>query len=252
MKQSDTGMGKRQRLLFVLAILAAVALMSLAGATAARYVFRQEQGGLADAQNFYFTSDLLEEEAKVPRYYIDPQLNSFSIRLSNAADSLRATTGEIAYRIMVEGGSAEIDGAAAATGVLPGGAAATATLTVTPSAGASQVTVAVTSTKPYEKTLKAVFELALGNQYIVEDSAGNTAAVLTMICTDSEKEIALALPAGVVPDNTDRRVTESPDGGYVFQSPGSGVYSLVLLKTDKSLNLSKESQSFADTINLSK
>ena len=229
----------RQPLLPVLVLLAA-GLLSLAGVTAARYVARQSESGLVSASAFYFTSDLLREGEEVPSYFVDPKQETIQVRLSNTEDGERVTGGDITYRVSVEGGTAT-----ASTGTLSG-TAGTATVSVTPAE--EKVTVTVTSTSPYEKKLSAVFVRRAGNQYALSD--GNAAAVLTIICADDAREIKLTLPDGVLPDATDTRVKADSGGGYGFESPGPGVYSLTLLKTGTQKLGEIPFQNFADQIDL--
>lgn len=253
MKQSLSAYFQKRHLL-VLVLLAAAALLSFAGVTAARYIQYQETGGVAQAPNFYFISDLLREKGADETqavYYIDPQSKSFTITLSNSADSERHTTKDIVYTVEVTNGSSQAEGSAAGGSyTLAGNTASTAKIVVTPFDDTSPVSVTVTSSKPYVKTLTAQFIPALGNHYSIEDKVGNTAAALTMTCTDDTKEITISLPDEVIPDATNSRVSLT-NGSYVFRSPDQGIYTLVLLKKDKSIDLTCESVTFADHISIS-
>lgn len=248
MKQSATGAFIKRRLLPA-ALPAAILLISFAGITAARYVTQHQKAGIASAQDFYFTSDLLKENPPEDTfYYIDPQSGDFQLNVYNYADSQRITSTDISYTYSIVNGT---DGSSGTngSGLLSGGAENTGLITVSPGQDSSDVTVSVTATSPYQKTLSATFKMALGNQYLVDDKTGGTAAVLTVTCTDSAKNIPLLLPDNVIPDATDDRIVSS-DGGYIFRSPGCGVYSLVLLKLAPSADLSRDSTPFADQINL--
>ncbi len=235
---------ERRRLLPIVALVTAAALLAFAGIAVARYLLQQEQDGLATAMDFYFTSDYLKESGEGAAYFIDPQTTSFDIVLSNSADSKRTTSGDIAYEVsatdanVVDGGS----------GVLAGPSSSTATLTVTPQ-NAGTFTVIATSTKPYSKELAATFTRKKGNHYKVEDALNNTAAVLTITCADSGGPVTIELPAGVVPDTTDHRVGNEY-GAWTFKPDSTGVYSLVLLKSNTTLNLTGEGD-FANEITLS-
>ena len=113
-----------------------------------------------------------------------------------------------------------------------------------------EIRVVAESVFPYKKTLTGVFKRQLGNQYVVEDESGRNAAVLTMVCADGEKDITVTLPSGVIPDEADIRVTGYKDNKCTFHSPGYGIYSLVLLKSEADIGLSGK-DSFADAIDLS-
>lgn len=218
------------------AALAVAVVLALAGFAAARYVMQQQEDGLATATDFYFTSDYLKEGGA--SYYIDPSTKDFAIELRNYADDLRTTSGDISYKVETTNAAATDAGA----GMLARGAQSTAKVTVTPNSEVQEFTVTATSTSPYAQTLTATFIRAKGNHYTVEDAPGNAAAVLTMTCADSGGPITLDLPSGVIPDATDGRVS-----GNTFKPVDSGVYSLVLLKTNASLNLT-DSGEFANKI----
>ena len=245
MKPLHTVRLDKRRLLTLLLIAVLALSLLFAGITAARYVLQQRESGIADAQNFYFTSDLLMEPSDTARYYIDPGSGSFDITLFNSADSQRITSADIPFKVAVTGGTAS-----SVSGTLTGGHSASALLTVTPDANASEITVTVSTSAPFVKTLSASFVPALGNVYTIQDTSGDTAAVLTMTCTDSAKEMILTLPAGIIPDATDHRVSASSGGGYIFHSPGYGIYSLTLLKSDTSVALAGSNVPFAGTIDL--
>ena len=86
---------------------------------------------------------------------------------------------------------------------------------------------------------------------MVEDEAGHIAAVLTMVCGDGEKDIRITLPSGVIPDEADIRIKDYKDDQCTFRSPGYGIYSLVLLKSEDDIIVSGQG-SFADAIDLSR
>ena len=236
--------GKR-RLIPTAALVAAAVVLAFAGIAVARYVLQYQQDGLATAKDFYFTSDYLKESSENASYFIDPKTTSFSIKLSNSADAQRVTEGSIAYSVKASGATVTDSG----SGTLPGSNRNDATLTVVPMEDSFSVT--VTSTSPYEKVLTATFERVSGDRYRVEDAAGNTAAVLTVTCTDGGTPVSLKLPSGVVPDATDSRVVASVDGSYAFTPAAPGAYSVVLLKSDKATSLAKEDTSFTDEIEVS-
>ena len=235
----------KRRLLTLLIVAALFLSLLFAGFTAARYVLQQKESGIADAQDFYFTSDLLMEPSENARYYIDPGSGSFDITLFNSADSQRITSADIPFTVEVTGAAVS-----SASGTLTGGHSESVSLTITPDVSASEIIVTVSTSAPFVKTLSASFVPALGNHYTIRNASGDTAAVLTMTCTDSAKDILLTLPPGVIPDATDHRLSVSSGGGYIFHSPGYGIYSLTLLKTDTSAALAGNNVPFAGTIDL--
>lgn len=230
------------RPLYMIIILAVMIFMSI---VVAFYIMEDKKSSVIDAKKFYFSSDLLKEETKKANYYIDPMANSISFDLYNYADSKRVSAVDIEYSIEVNGGHI--------VGSEPGKLSTSDkknTIYINPIENSMIVT--VTSTKPYEKKLMATFNKGLGNQYEIDDKSGNTAAVLTMTCVDDAKDITIELPNTVLPDVNDDRVSnyDNTNGQCTYRSSGKGVYSLVLLKKDKSKQLSA-SGDFANMITIS-
>lgn len=243
MERFDSHTPGRHRLLPVLALAAMAVLLALAGVAVARYVLQQQEEGLASAADFYFTSDYLQDSSRDATYYLDHGTVEFSIELRNFADAQRFSSGNIEYSVDAEGATVTD-----ASGMLTGGQNSAATVKVKPAADAKECTITAKSS-PYRETLVATFVLAPGNRYTVEDTQGNTAAVLTFTCADGADTITIKLPSDVVPDATDSRVALT-DAGCTFKPDGPGAYSLVLLKTNKEKNLTGEGD-FDSEISLS-
>lgn len=247
-KSNEAAKRKKPSLPILLLLFSLLCALCIGGLAAARYVLRQDKAGLATAESFYFTSDYLRESSENAVYYIDPENNSFHIELYNFADSQRWATSAITYTVSAEGATVDSAG-----GVLNGSGESREQIIVTPTVKAGEsFTVTAQSNSPYKKTLTATFHMASGNRFQVEDKTGNIAAVLTVTCVDGKSPIPLTLPEGVVPDATDDRVTTmtGESGKYTFQPSGPGVYSVVLLKSRKEIDLSKNSQEFNDTIDI--
>lgn len=221
-------------------------VLLIVGIAAAGYIMSNRQSGIIAAKNFYFSSDLLKEDSESAVYYLDNQTDSFVIKLYNYEDPKRRTQADIGYKITVVGGDTDHS----STGTLTAGEAGEASITVKPTA--KSITVTAQATSPYKKTIKAVFSMESGKRFTVDDAQGKTAAVLTMVCTDysaAAKTVDLTLPSGVIPDDTDSNISKS-GSGYTYTFPKNGVYSLVLLKSDKTKILKKDGGSFNDKITL--
>lgn len=287
MRQQNRHSSKKQSLLFSSIILALTAALTFAGVTSARYISQLKQNEIAEAANFHFSSDLLREKTSQdsategPVYYIDPKTTDFNVKLYNFADTTRVTSSDIKYTLSVTGGTVSSVSPSPTERILHGSAPSEAVISIIPDLeaasasgqsdpvnsgseqrnpaqndpvknGCGQITVTATSSSPFSKTLKATFIPVLGNTYSIEDSPDYLAAVLTMTCTDSPKDITLILPSNVMPDETDRRVKKivGKDNAYTFASPGKGVYSLTLLKSDSSMDLTAHDKLFASEIDL--
>lgn len=236
--------GKKWFGLSLSTISAIIILLGFAGIGMARYVMEKNKAEIAAAENFYFTSNLLKEDAAENTIlYVDPSKASFTVNLYNYADEQRKTASDIKYTVTVVNGSSNPDSGTIANNTEK------AEITITPIDKSKDVIVTATSTSPYKKELKATFKISLGNQYTIEDTSGNTAAVMMMTFTGSGGEIKLELPNTVVPDENNSYISKDINGNWLFNVQQDGIYTLILLKQDQSINLSG-SGTFADSIQI--
>lgn len=236
--------GKRWFGLSLSTISAIIILLGFAGIGMARYVMEKNKAEIAAAENFYFTSNLLKEDAAENTIlYVDPSKASFTVNLYNYADEQRKTASDIKYTVTVVNGSSNPDSGTIANNTEK------AEITITPIDKSKDVIVTATSTSPYKKELKATFKISLGNQYTIEDTSGNTAAVMMMTFTGSGGEVKLELPNTVVPDENNSYISKDINGNWLFNVQQDGIYSLILLKQNQSLDLSS-SGVFADSIQI--
>lgn len=235
--------GKKWFGLSLSTISAIIILLGFAGIGMARYVMEKNKAEIAAAENFYFTSNLLKEDAAENTIlYVDPSKASFTVNLYNYADEQRKTASDIEYTVTVANGSSNPNSGTIAKD------SEKAEITITPTDKSKDVIVTATSTSPYKKELKATFKISLGNQYTIEDTVGNTAAVLMMTFTGSGGDVTLELPNTVIPDENNPNISKV-DGNWKFNVAQDGIYSLILLKQNQTLNLSGNGV-FADSIQI--
>lgn len=235
--------GKKWFGLSLSTISAIIILLGFAGIGMARYVMEKNKAEIAAAENFYFTSNLLKEDAAENTIlYVDPSKASFTVNLYNYADEQRKTASDINYTVTVVNGSSNPDSGTIAKD------SEKAEITITPIDKSKDVIVTATSTSPYKKELKATFKISLGNQYTIEDTVGNTAAILMMTFTGSGGDVTLELPNTVIPDENNPNISKV-DGNWKFNVAQDGIYSLILLKQNQTLNLSGNGV-FADSIQI--
>lgn len=235
--------GKKWFGLSLSTISAIIILLGFAGIGMARYVMEKNKAEIAAAENFYFTSNLLKEDAAENTIlYVDPSKASFTVNLYNYADEQRKTASDINYTVTVANGSSNPNSGTIAKD------SEKAEITITPTDKSKDVIVTATSTSPYKKELKATFKISLGNQYTIEDTVGNTAAVLMMTFTGSGGDVTLELPNTVIPDENNPNISKV-DGNWKFNVAQDGIYSLILLKQNQTLNLSGNGV-FADSIQI--
>lgn len=235
--------GKKWFGLSLSTISAIIILLGFAGIGMARYVMEKNKAEIAAAENFYFTSNLLKEDAAENTIlYVDPSKASFTVNLYNYADEQRKTASDIEYTVTVANGSSNPNSGTIAKD------SEKAEITITPTDKSKDVIVTATSTSPYKKELKATFKISLGNQYTIEDTVGNTAAILMMTFTGSGGDVTLELPNTVIPDENNPNISKV-DGNWKFNVAQDGIYSLILLKQNQTLNLSGNG-AFADSIQI--
>lgn len=237
MKQLNSNSEAKNHRVPALFLVAAFILAVTAGIIFARYVLQENHSGVAEAESFYFTSDLLKEESELKIYHIDPEAAEFDITFFNYADTKRVTKDTISASVAVTGGTCSPE-----SFQITGGTNTSQKVTVTPSPNASSLTVTVTTSAPYKKTLSASFQREAGNEYKVEDAAGGRAAVLTITYVDEPPAggITLIVPEDVVPDAANTLITKEMDGKYKITPTEPGQYSLVLLKKNINSNLSQK------------
>lgn len=242
MKKLNISFAEKNQRAPAIFFVAALIVIVTAGVTFARYMLKEDFSGVAEAKPFYFASDLLKEKAENKVYHIDPETSSFDITIFNFIDSKRITGDKISAKVTVDGGTCTPENFEIA-----GGVEGEQKVTITPAANV--VTVSVTSSQPYEKTLRAEFLMEAGSQYRVEDEVGKRAAVLTITYVGQQPAsgVLLTVPADVIPDATNPLVSKEPDGRYRFTPKESGVYTLVLLKKNVNRNLSKEEAEIGET-----
>ena len=157
-----------------LSVLATVLLLAAAtGGLLARYMTTSSTLWQMISAGFHISSDTLKESAPNLTAACDPASGEFTVELYNYEVENIAAVSEVdtTYTVAVTNGTLdsvtdENDAAVTASGnayTLPKGARRTAqTLHIIPDSNVSAVTVTVTATAPYTKTLSAVFTVSRG------------------------------------------------------------------------------------------
>lgn len=233
------------RLGIVCLVLCILAVLALAGVTAAKYVQQWKPGHMqADAADFYFTSDLLMP-GDTPVYQLSncvPDTSAIRFSLRNYADELRISEKTVRYTVTCTNGVSGTAGSIE-TNVTGGGVDEPVELTVP--AGSffdGKATVRVTAvSSPYAETLEAVFELyetLTGVDYTVYDAVDSNTVTLTVTTKGSHGTVNITPPSGALPDRTDVRLTDS-GSGCSFNANAYAQYSFVFFKTNPSAVFAK-------------
>ena len=152
--------------------------------TLAKYTTEQGKQSEIHSDEFYFTSDYLNEGV-LPEYKIYGDSVAFEIR--NYMDSFRVNDSDIAYTVSATDGTLSSEG-----GTLTGGTAGSNTITLTYSGEEKEIIVTVTSSSPYVKELKAKFIFAeSAMRYEIIDSSGSYFAELYIHTANEAKTVAV-------------------------------------------------------------
>lgn len=243
----DNKTKKKKRLSPIMGIglLLIVSLLAFNGYTLAKYIFGHEQEAVFVAKDFYFESDLLKStDVTIPQYILQTGVNDITFVLKNHPDELRTSEVDIAYSVtlkkdgdsnpVTKTGTLEIDEKNETIyfdNLAPG------TYTVTAEA-----------TAPYAKTLRAEFVVTGMDNNIrwkVNDNAQSPFLQLIVQTADSDGDILISWPNGVVPDNTDALLAGAiskagDDENYPVSMQANAEYAFVFFKEDPDRNYSTD------------
>ena len=150
----------------------------------AKYTTEQGKQSEIHSDEFYFTSDYLNEGV-LPEYKIYGDSVAFEIR--NYMDSFRVNDSDIAYTVSATDGTLSSEG-----GTLTGGTAGSDTITLTYSGEEKEIIVTVTSSSRYVKELKAKFIFAESvMRYEITDSVGSYYAELYIYTGDTVQTVTV-------------------------------------------------------------
>lgn len=201
---------KKNRITALIISLSLVLIVALGSVSAfAKYIMKQGKQSELVSDNFYFSSDYLKAD-ETPTYTLSG--NSVTFQARNYIDVLRINAVDISYTVTVETAGEGIT-LSQSGGTLTGGAqnAENITLSYEFQSGETQkeITVSLSSTQPYAKTLRATFLLIKTNlKYEIRDAAGDYSAELYLHMGDSAQTVTL------VWDST--KLSIDPTSDYVF------------------------------------
>lgn len=143
---------KKRRVIAVISVLLAVALLLVAVPSVAKYVTNKKNQSELTSQNFYFSSNFLKSDEE-PTYEIHGNTVTFSVR--KYIDSLRVNDTDIDFTVLADGGTVY----KTSDRLTEASPSADITLTYAFAADELQkeITVSVTGTGKFTQTLKAKF-----------------------------------------------------------------------------------------------
>ena len=177
-------MKKKKITVAVISAVSVLILMLGIAPALAKYTTEQGKQSEIHSDEFYFTSDYLNEGV-LPEYKIYGDSVAFEIR--NYMDSFRVNDSDIAYTVSATDGTLSSEG-----GTLTGGTAGSDTITLTYSGEEKEIIVTVTSSSPYVKELKAKFVFTKPVlRYEITDSSGSYYAELYIHTANEEKTVTV-------------------------------------------------------------
>ena len=195
-------MKKKFLIMFVIIILVVVL-----GATIilGRYLQEHQKSSLYEAENFYFTSDLLKEESEI--LFWKDGVTELKINFSNSADKLRYTKSDInaVVRLSEFIDDREFVKKREINLTLEGNKITNKEIVFDNLEKGVYKIEAITSS-PYVKKLEGIFSITTNIntiKHFVTDKVDSTVLSLKIRTTDYEGNVKIKFPDGVYPDNNE-------------------------------------------------
>lgn len=184
-----------------------IILVVILGATIilGRYLQEHQKSSLYEAENFYFTSDLLKEESEVS--FWKDGVNKLKINFSNSADKLRYTKSDInaVVRLSEFIDNREFVKKREINLTLEGNKITNKDIVFDNLEKGIYKIEAITAS-PYVKKLEGIFAIDSNNntiKHLVNDRADSTVLMLKISTIDYEGNIKIKFPDGLYPDNNE-------------------------------------------------
>lgn len=188
-------------------MLVIIILVVILGATIilGRYLQEHQKSSLYEAENFYFTSDLLKEESAVS--FWKDGVTKLKINFSNSADKLRYTKSDInaVVRLSEFIDNREFVKKREINLILEGNKITNKEIVFDNLEKGIYKIEAITSS-PYVKKLEGMFAIDSNNntiKHLVNDRADSTVLMLKISTIDYEGNIKIKFPDGLYPDNNE-------------------------------------------------
>lgn len=193
--------GKRTLLLsLVLAVI--LTTLALSGIYA-KFVYNRDGFGTVVAPNFYFESDRLTTDGA--NYTLNAGTTEICFTLTNSADDLRFSDNDIAYTVTCSDGTLSVG-----EGTLQSGQKSTVEVTLSGLQDGMTYTVWAVGTAGFEQSLTATFTVTSEPHEVymhTQIDATKTYVVLTVWTKDLAGKVTVTLPQGLIPDNTDPKMS---------------------------------------------
>lgn len=202
---------KKRKIVAVVSVLLAVALLLCAIPSVAKYITKKGQQSELTSQNFYFSSNFLKSD-EVPTYEIYGNTVNFAVR--NYIDSLRINATDINYTVSADGGMFDVS-----NGSLAGAVSSSENITLSYNFAEDElqkeITVSVTGTGNFTQTLSAKFIFIKydGLKFEIKDQENRDYAELYIYTGNTASDVTINW------DNSILLIDETND--YIFDNLNS-------------------------------
>lgn len=243
---------KKRRVIAVISVLLAVALLLVAVPSVAKYVTNKKKQSELTSQNFYFSSNFLKSDEE-PTYEIYGNTVTFSVR--NYIDSLRVNDTDIDFTVLADGGTVY----KTSDRLTEASPSADITLTYAFAADELQkeITVSVTGTGKFTQTLKAKFVFIKPDSltYKIEDQETQDYAELYIYTGNTARTVEITWNnAQLFIDETNDyvfgKLNATKDAVSAIEIPADTTVKIVFFKNDITQDYTRGITKSNGTINI--
>ena len=208
----------KRKTVAVVSVLLVVTLLAFVIPSVAKYITKKGQQSELTSQNFYFSSNFLKAD-EVPTYEIYGNTVTFAVR--NYIDSLRINAADINYTVSADGGMFDVS-----NGSLAGAVSSSENITLSYNFAADElqkeITVSVTGTGNFTKTLRAKFIFIKydGLKFEIKDQENRDYAELYIYTGNTASDITINW------DKAKLLIDETND--YIFDNLNSDKNSVIV------------------------
>lgn len=243
---------KKRKVIAVISVLLAVALLLVAIPSVAKYVTNKKNQSELTSQNFYFSSNFLKSDEE-PTYEIHGNTVTFSVR--KYIDSLRVNDTDIDFTVLADGGTVY----KTSDRLTEASPSADITLTYAFAADELQkeITVSVTGTGKFTQTLKAKFVFIKPDSltYKIEDQETQDYAELYIYTGNTARTVEITWNnAQLFIDETNDyvfgKLNATKDAVSAIEIPADTTVKIVFFKNDITQDYTRGITKSNGTINI--
>lgn len=228
---------RKRTVITVISVLLAVAILAFVVPTFAKYITNRGEQSELTSKNFYFSSNFLKSD-EVPTYVIYGNTVTFAVR--NYIDSFRINDADISYTVFADGGTLD-----KSNGNLSGVVSSSDNITLSYAFATDElqkeITVSVTGTGDFTKTLKAKFIFIKNDslRYEIKDELNRNYAELYIYTGNTASDVTINWDkAKLLIDETNDYIfgnlNSDKNSVTVTNIPADTTVKIIFLKTDVS------------------